>query len=102
MPTAVLPAAPSITAAQLRLFTPVLKRPRPTVPRFETAPTISAKCSASLPLPIPNFARGENGSDPFSSLRKTRSSPAFAILSFRSEEHTSELQSHVNLVCRLL
>src|SRR5438477_5891182 len=24
------------------------------------------------------------------------------ILSFRSEEHTSELQSHVNLVCRLL
>src|SRR5690242_21276117 len=25
-----------------------------------------------------------------------------AILDFRSEEHTSELQSHVNLVCRLL
>src|SRR5690242_21439651 len=25
-----------------------------------------------------------------------------AIVSMRSEEHTSELQSHVNLVCRLL
>src|SRR4051812_49593144 len=25
-----------------------------------------------------------------------------ALLSLRSEEHTSELQSHVNLVCRLL
>src|SRR5260370_23842093 len=28
--------------------------------------------------------------------------PEFAILAFRSEEHTSELQSHLNLVCRLL
>src|SRR5260370_26492359 len=27
---------------------------------------------------------------------------ALAIWSFRSEEHTSELQSHLNLVCRLL
>src|SRR5260370_28444015 len=25
-----------------------------------------------------------------------------AILKYRSEEHTSELQSHLNLVCRLL
>src|SRR5690242_21549896 len=25
-----------------------------------------------------------------------------SVSSFRSEEHTSELQSHVNLVCRLL
>src|SRR5260370_29813536 len=30
--------------------------------------------------------------------------PCFAFLSYakRSEEHTSELQSHLNLVCRLL
>src|SRR5690242_21470601 len=27
---------------------------------------------------------------------------AFTCLALRSEEHTSELQSHVNLVCRLL
>src|SRR5260370_10509480 len=25
-----------------------------------------------------------------------------AVISYRSEEHTSELQSHLNLVCRLL
>src|SRR6266480_6819975 len=28
--------------------------------------------------------------------------PTFGATGFRSEEHTSELQSHVNLVCRLL
>src|SRR5438477_8863850 len=28
--------------------------------------------------------------------------PGFGRAKFRSEEHTSELQSHVNLVCRLL
>src|SRR5690242_21183155 len=28
--------------------------------------------------------------------------PLGAITGYRSEEHTSELQSHVNLVCRLL
>src|SRR4051812_35878581 len=28
--------------------------------------------------------------------------PAFTLAQARSEEHTSELQSHVNLVCRLL
>src|SRR5260370_10718006 len=26
----------------------------------------------------------------------------YAVFCFRSEEHTSELQSHLNLVCRLL
>src|SRR5690242_20860086 len=37
---------------------------------------------------------------------KVATTPTAAILNFsqvlRSEEHTSELQSHVNLVCRLL
>src|SRR5260370_17210918 len=28
--------------------------------------------------------------------------PAFGLAQKRSEEHTSELQSHLNLVCRLL
>src|SRR4051812_49891532 len=31
-----------------------------------------------------------------------RSSPRASRSALRSEEHTSELQSHVNLVCRLL
>src|SRR5260370_15525236 len=35
---------------------------------------------------------------------QTRMQPAdlIALVSLRSEEHTSELQSHLNLVCRLL
>src|SRR6266571_4388705 len=37
-----------------------------------------------------------------SSSRRTWRSPAAWPTSPRSEEHTSELQSHVNLVCRLL
>src|SRR5260370_17873610 len=36
-----------------------------------------------------------------SMLRNLRHSRAM-LLSIRSEEHTSELQSHLNLVCRLL
>src|SRR5260370_24184601 len=32
----------------------------------------------------------------------TRSSPGLEVALVRSEEHTSELQSHLNLVCRLL
>src|SRR5260370_27676958 len=34
--------------------------------------------------------------------RRTRASKPPASLDARSEEHTSELQSHLNLVCRLL
>src|SRR5260370_19906884 len=34
--------------------------------------------------------------------RQTRKTPATTCPVVRSEEHTSELQSHLNLVCRLL
>src|SRR5260370_14496158 len=34
--------------------------------------------------------------------RRRSSAPACSPASSRSEEHTSELQSHLNLVCRLL
>src|SRR5260370_14483612 len=34
--------------------------------------------------------------------RKAKPKPATACVAVRSEEHTSELQSHLNLVCRLL
>src|SRR5260370_24908987 len=33
---------------------------------------------------------------------KTRKPVAYVPVSLRSEEHTSELQSHLNIVCRLL
>src|SRR4051812_49558027 len=45
----------------------------------------SSSCWASLPVSV--------------SLRRNSSD---VMRSYRSEEHTSELQSHVNLVCRLL
>src|SRR5260370_8893052 len=35
-------------------------------------------------------------------VRRASLLPAEASFQFRSEEHTSELQSHLNLVCRLL
>src|SRR5260370_29717173 len=37
-----------------------------------------------------------------SCIRRTRTRDERAISGSRSEEHTSELQSHLNLVCRLL
>src|SRR5690242_21231169 len=45
-----------------------------------------------------NLAAGELGAD----LGGHGVQQAVALLVLRSEEHTSELQSHVNLVCRLL
>src|SRR5260370_4108566 len=38
----------------------------------------------------------------FRATLRLRSSPAPAAATGRSEEHTSELQSHLNIVCRLL
>src|SRR5256886_3710920 len=39
---------------------------------------------------------------PRSCLRSTRTSATWSVCATRSEEHTSELQSQSNLVCRLL
>src|SRR5438477_6942648 len=45
--------------------------------------------------PVPHFQR-------FGALHETRDELFVNAPVHRSEEHTSELQSHVNLVCRLL
>src|SRR5690242_21105607 len=47
----------------------------------------------------PGSGRGTCGSAPG---RGPRAAPRRGLRASRSEEHTSELQSHVNLVCRLL
>src|SRR5690242_21455083 len=53
-------------------------------------------------------AEGEPAEPPVTSVADERPDPeagqreASGIGHYRSEEHTSELQSHVNLVCRLL
>src|SRR5438477_477397 len=56
----------------------------------------------SLHDALPTFARAT--STTFGGVSKLTSDglPSFFAADFRSEEHTSELQSHVNLVCRLL
>src|SRR5438477_10902849 len=72
----------------------------------------SADCrSVSLPQPFtarhrpppPSTARTTSSASPASSGPPTSTIPIVAARRCaRSEEHTSELQSHVNLVCRLL
>src|SRR5260370_23206682 len=45
-------------------------------------------------------SRAPRGEGPQGAMRAARQGPA--PIRLRSEEHTSELQSHLNLVCRLL
>src|SRR5260370_26241633 len=47
-----------------------------------------------------SFLNVVNGADV--GMIQRRCGAGFALESLRSEEHTSELQSHLNLVCRLL
>src|SRR5260370_20440428 len=49
----------------------------------------------TLPYLIPNFSVATVASFVVVAIE-------LAAISYRSEEHTSELQSHLNLVCRLL
>src|SRR5260221_12910752 len=58
----------------------------------------------ALPISWPRRFRRHGGRDsvrcPFAQKSRGRALPARGVL--RSEEHTSELQSHSDLVCRLL
>src|SRR5438477_7805709 len=78
-----LPPAPGYCA---RLFFLMIRRP----PRSTLFPYTTLFRSPPAPVPRPAAADGGH----------TR--PRHARGRARSEEHTSELQSHVNLVCRLL
>src|SRR5438477_6645706 len=58
---------------------------------------------ASLPTSRPTIAASDRSRSTSASRRGGRlSSVTDRLPRLRSEEHTSELQSHVNLVCRLL
>src|SRR5690242_20781253 len=66
----------------------------------------------SLHDALPIYCATTRSNSPFTARRKTESPGSGPVTSIplrraasiagRSEEHTSELQSHVNLVCRLL
>src|SRR5260370_31540735 len=88
---------PSATLSFLSLFFLMIRRPpRSTLFPYTTlfrSPSASAASRPSTPS-ISSCSRGR------SSASSAPTAPARAPA--RSEEHTSELQSHLNLVCRLL
>src|SRR5438477_2288177 len=51
---------------------------------------------------LAHYGFSYNGTIEHNAFLFNQSSNRNALCSIRSEEHTSELQSHVNLVCRLL
>src|SRR5207237_9907536 len=69
---------------------------------FIAAPAMGSSWTSSGPWPTSAHRRTKYGLR----TRRPRSFEANGSMSFpsrnRSEEHTSELQSHLNLVCRLL
>src|SRR2546429_1102515 len=69
-----------------------------TVPRGESRP--SAAAHSIIALAMRSFILPVGFAD--SNLTTTRAEPAGTTLRSRSEEHTSELQSRLHLVCRLL
>src|SRR2546422_3153088 len=77
----------STRSASFGLWSSMLNGPR-TVPNTFTTASTTAWCSADTSdLPVIGATRGITGS---------------FLASHRSEEHTSELQSRLHLVCRLL
>src|SRR5690242_21103988 len=83
----------------------------PTQPVFSSSPALPSTMATSLPImssrPSQRPKLTVNTHQPrvfgkAASLRLDTLSAASPTVRNRSEEHTSELQSHVNLVCRLL
>src|SRR5690242_21316270 len=83
----------SLSIVRVRVPGEVNTSARKIFPKFFTSITC---CFASTP---PNFVSIFSTREQSATFRSS-SSPI--IFPDRSEEHTSELQSHVNLVCRLL
>src|SRR5947207_10634889 len=75
-------------------YTTLFRSPRPWWPRV--APHSRSECAS--------FARGRirHCNPRYESIRSARRPRRFGEHESRSEEHTSELQSHSDLVCRLL
>src|SRR5207237_7783815 len=71
-----------------------------TTPSFITKPTFFSSLTSARGSPATAItsAYAPGATTPSSPLRPSSSAPR----EVRSEEHTSELQSHLNLVCRLL
>src|SRR5690242_21096837 len=64
-------------------------------------PTRRSSDLGLLPLATATFAVMRSGERPRPAFWLFSGLGSALVVGFRSEEHTSELQSHVNLVCRL-
>src|SRR5690242_21389315 len=73
---------------------------------FRSVPSsLSAVATTPVPMAIAERNAGAAQESSRTTSRycgKDRPAPPYSSGTVRSEEHTSELQSHVNLVCRLL
>src|SRR6266571_8036017 len=65
-------------------------------------PGTETTVSAVTPSSASRLRQASSIATPILSLKRERTIPTRRPSPLRSEEHTSELQSHVNLVCRLL
>src|SRR5438477_4545638 len=75
---------------------------RNTTLRPEYGPLVGEACVAQPPgAGVAHHGVEASPAAPFNT-PVSEAPPAAGPVSVRSEEHTSELQSHVNLVCRLL
>src|SRR5687768_17705723 len=81
----------------------VLRRP-PSSTLFPYTTLFRSQSSPSVTTPLPHSVIVQLPSQPSPSTRSasSHSSPGAAMPLPRSEEHTSELQSRLHLVCRLL
>src|SRR4051812_49862842 len=86
----------------LRIRPPPISTLFPYTTLFRSAPRAARKsfssASSACSVSIPRGTRHARGAPDRTHDARTRRCPELS----RSEEHTSELQSHVNLVCRLL
>src|SRR5438132_12197482 len=95
MPVSVYPSSES-----LFFFLMIRRPPRSTLFPYTTL-FRSCGCASRCPS-TPDRRRGWRAGAPAAARRVAREGRAAARRGARSEEHTSELQSHSDLVCRLL
>src|SRR5260370_24346056 len=80
-------------------YTTLFRSNRPAIRQIALLPGGKQLTTAASRPPVPELVKGMIGWRVRNTYWRSSSTSARA---FRSEEHTSELQSHLNLVCRLL
>src|SRR5688572_31543873 len=92
--------SPAVTATAFKRSAPALGQKRPKVKVMNTWNQIETQLRSWTPRPPSQHIREKLFGE--GSQARSTSQAAVAAPGLRSEEHTSELQSQSNLVCRLL